>query len=103
MPGLYRVVNGGGTGWAAAIKGLDICGKTGTGQIISKENPEYKELVKQDRFKPHSWFASFAPRREPKVAMVVFIENGGDAGAIAAPLARKIYRKIFHIRGEKTP
>lgn len=103
IEGLYRVVNNGGTGWAAAIKGLDVCGKTGTGQIISKENPEYKELVKQDRFKPHSWFASFAPRQEPKVAMVIFIENGGDAGKIAAPLARKIYKKIFHDKRGKTP
>ncbi|MCK4766135.1 MAG: penicillin-binding protein 2 [Candidatus Aminicenantes bacterium] len=95
IEGLFRVVNSGGTGWAACIKGLDICGKTGTGQIISKENPEYDELVKQERFKPHSWFASFAPRREAKYAMVIFIENGGDAGSIAAPLARKIYRKLF--------
>jgi cell division protein FtsI/penicillin-binding protein 2 len=30
--------------------------------------------------------------------MVVFIENGGDAGRIAAPLARKIYKKIFPTR-----
>jgi len=95
IEGLFRVVNNGGTGWAAAVKGLDICGKTGTGQIISKENSDYKELVKQERFKPHSWFASFAPRNNPKFAMVVFIENGGDAGKIAAPLARKIYKKLF--------
>jgi penicillin-binding protein 2 len=98
IEGLFRAVNGGGTGWAAAVKGLDICGKTGTGQIISKDNPDYKELVKQDRFRPHSWFASFAPRDNPKIAMVVFIENGGDAGRIAAPLARKIYKKIFPTR-----
>lgn len=96
IEGLYRVVNGGGTGWAAAVKGLDICGKTGTGQIISKENPDYKDLTKQERFKPHSWFASFAPRDNPRIAVVVFIENGGDAGAIAAPLARQIYNRIFY-------
>lgn len=98
IEGLYRVVNSGGTAWAASIKGLDICGKTGTGQIISKENPDYKELVKQPRFTPHSWFASFAPRNNPQVAMVVFVENGGDAGRVAAPLARKIYKKIFQSR-----
>ncbi|MCI0470464.1 MAG: penicillin-binding protein 2 [Candidatus Aminicenantes bacterium] len=95
IEGLYRVVNSGGTGRAAAVKGLDICGKTGTGQIISKENPDYKDLLKQERFKPHSWFASFAPRDNPRIAVVVFIENGGDAGAVAAPLARKIYERVF--------
>ena len=95
IEGLFRVVNDGGTGRAARIPGFDICGKTGTQQIISKENPKYKELVKQKRFKPHSWFVSFAPRDNPRYAMVVFVENGGDAGGIAAPLAGKIYRKLF--------
>lgn len=95
IEGLYRVVNDGGTGRAAKIDGLDICGKTGTQLILSLENPNYKQLVKQKRFKPHSWFASFAPRNNPEIAMVVFVENGGDAGAIAAPMAKKIYKKIF--------
>jgi len=95
IEGLYRVVNGEGTARSAKIPGLDICGKTGTQQIISKENPNYKKLVKQKRFKPHAWFVSFAPRENPKIAMVVFVENGGDAAAIAAPISSRIYRKIF--------
>lgn len=96
IEGLYRVVNKeGGTGRAARIKGLDVCGKTGTQQIISKENPNYKTLVKQERFKPHAWFVSFAPREKPEVAVVVFVENGGDAGAVAAPIAGKIYKRVF--------
>jgi penicillin-binding protein 2 len=95
IKGLYKVVNDGGTGRAAKVPGFDICGKTGTQQIISKENPNYRTLVKQKRFKPHSWFVSFAPRDNPKFAMVVFVENGGDAGAVAAPMAAKIYKEIF--------
>jgi penicillin-binding protein 2 len=93
--GLYKVVNAKGTARFSRVPGLDICGKTGTQQIISKENQNYKNLVKQKRFKPHAWFASFAPREKPEIAMVVFVENGGDAGAIAAPMAAKIYKKIF--------
>jgi penicillin-binding protein 2 len=96
IEGLHRVVNDGGTGRAARIDGLDICGKTGTQLILSLENPNYKQLVKQKRFMPHAWFVSFAPRIKPEIAMVVFVENGGDAGAVAAPIARKIYKKIFH-------
>ncbi len=95
IEGLYRVVNAGGTGNAAKIIGKDVCGKTGTQQVISKEHPNYKNLVKLPQFKPHSWFVSFAPRNNPKYAMVVFIENGGDAGGVAAPIAGKIYKKLF--------
>lgn len=95
IEGLYKVVNDGGTGRAARVPGLDICGKTGTQQVISKENPNYRQLVKQKQFKPHSWFISFAPKDNPEIAMVIFVENGGDAGAVAAPMAAKIYKKIF--------
>jgi len=95
IEGLYRVVNGGGTGHAAQLPGYDVCGKTGTQQIISKENPKYRELVKDKRFTPHSWFVSFAPRYNSRYAVVVFVEHGGDAGGVAAPLAGKIYRKLF--------
>ncbi len=95
IEGLFKVVNEGGTGRAARIDGLDICGKTGTHLVLSLENPDYNQLIKQKRFWPHAWFASFAPRNNPEIAMVVFVENGGDAGAVAAPIARKIYKKIF--------
>lgn len=99
VEGLFRVVNEGGTARAAAIAGLDICGKTGTSQIIAKENPNYDMLTKEKRFMPNSWFVSFAPKDNPRLAMVVLIENGGDAGAIAAPLAARIYQKYFADEG----
>jgi len=95
VDGLFRVVNEEGTGRTAAIVGLDICGKTGTSQIIAKDNPRYKTLTKEKRFMPNSWFVSFAPKENPRVAMVVLVENGGDAGVIAAPLAARIYKKYF--------
>jgi penicillin-binding protein 2 len=95
IEGLFRVVNNGGTGRAARIVGLDICGKTGTSQILAKENPRYKVLTREKKFMPHSWFVSFAPRKDPRLAMVVLVENGGDAGAIAAPMAAQIYKKCF--------
>jgi penicillin-binding protein 2 len=95
VEGLFRVVNNEGTGRAAAIAGLDICGKTGTSQIIAKDNPRYKTLAKEKKFMPNSWFVSFAPRDNPRLAMVILVENGGDAGVIAAPLAARIYNKYF--------
>ncbi len=96
IEGLWRVVNMDGTGKASMLEGLDICGKTGTQQIISKSIPNYKNLVKLDKYKPHAWFASFAPRNNPRYAMVVFVENGGDAGGVAVPIAGAIYRKLFN-------
>ena len=95
------------SGWSMAteragrpsVDGLDICGKTGTSQIIAKDNPQYKRLTQEKRFMPHSWFVSFAPRKNPRLAVVVLVENGGDAGAIAAPLAGRIYRKYFENEG----
>ncbi|MBU4268598.1 MAG: penicillin-binding protein 2 [Acidobacteria bacterium] len=99
IEGLFRVVNNEGTGRAAKIDGLDICGKTGTSQIIAKENPRYKKLTQEKKFMPHSWFVSFAPMVNPRLAMVVLVEHGGDAGAIAAPLAAQIYKKYFENEG----
>ena len=50
IKGLFKVVNEGGTGRSAKVEGLDICGKTGTSQIIAKENPDYKKLVKNGKY-----------------------------------------------------
>ncbi|MDY0297857.1 MAG: penicillin-binding protein 2 [Acidobacteriota bacterium] len=95
IEGMFRSVNDEGTGKAARVPGLEICGKTGTQQVISKDNPRYRELAQQKRFRPHSWFASFAPRTNPRYAVVVLVEHGGDAGEIAAPLAARVYRRLF--------
>lgn len=95
IEGMFRAVNDEGTGRAARVPGIEICGKTGTQQIISKDNPRYDELVKQKRFRPHAWFASFAPRTDPRYAVVVLVEHGGEAGEIAAPLAARVYRRLM--------
>ena len=41
----------------------------------------------------HAWFAGFAPTDEPKIAIVVFLEEGGRGGLNAAGLAGKIFAK----------
>jgi len=85
---LWSVVNQGGTGAAARIPGLDVAGKTGTAQIIAKS--------RADKGEDHAWFASFAPVRDPEVVVVVLVERGGKGGQVAAPIARKILKAIFH-------
>lgn len=75
--GMYRAVNSGygsgGTASVAAVKGLDICGKTGTAQ-----NPHGHD---------HSVFICFAPMDNPKIAVAAYVENGGFGATWAAPIA----------------
>jgi penicillin-binding protein 2 len=84
---LSGVVNEGGTGGAARIPGVDVAGKTGTAQSVSKSD----SAKGQD----HAWFASFAPAQDPEVVVVVMVERGGKGGQVAAPIARQIYQAIF--------
>lgn len=80
---MFDVVNtGGGTAGSARLWDVDICGKTGTAQ-----NPHGKD---------HAWFVSFAPYKNPEIAVVVFVENAGFGGDVAAPIARKFYDAYFH-------
>jgi penicillin-binding protein 2 len=66
-----------GTGAAAQVPGIIVCGKTGT-----VEN--YYKGVKQ---KDHAFFAAFAPRENPKIAIAVICENAGFGSTTSAPIA----------------
>lgn len=79
---MSRVVNTSkGTGRAARIRDIEVCGKTGTA-----ENPHGD---------PHAWFIGFAPRDNPKIAIAVVVENGGSGGAVAAPIAGRVLTQFF--------
>jgi penicillin-binding protein 2 len=93
--GMWGVVNGYGTGGNARIEGKDICGKTGTAQVISNQN----RLLAQQRnktadFRDNGWFIFFAPRDNPRVAGVVFLEHGIH-GPNAASVAHHILATFF--------
>ena len=80
IEGMYLAVNApkgsGATATIAAVKDLEICGKTGTAQ-----NPHGKD---------HSVFICFAPRDNPKIAVAAYIENAGFGATWAAPIASLI-------------
>ena len=76
VEGMWRGVNVGGTSTAARLEGLDVCGKTGTAQ-----NPHGRD---------HSTFLSFAPKNDPKIAISVYVENGGFGASAALPIASLI-------------
>ena len=89
--GMYRAVNSGfgsgGTASIAAVKGLDICGKTGTAQ-----NPHGDD---------HSVFICFAPKDNPKIAVAAYVENGGFGATWAAPIASLLTE--MYLNGEICP
>ena len=85
IDGMYMAVNGGGsaggTAFAAAIPGLDVCGKTGTAQ-----NP---------RGADNSGFICFAPKDDPKIAIAAYIENAGFGATWACPIASLMVEKYL--------
>jgi len=96
--GLWKVVNeDGGTGGNARVEGLDISGKTGTVQVVAQHGWIKSEGMPY-RSRDHAWFASFAPRDNPQMVVVVFIEHGGHGGTESAPLAKLIYESRFKDR-----
>jgi penicillin-binding protein 2 len=90
--GLWGVVNGGGTGGRARIVGHDVAGKTGTAQVISNAGRVASRSTKDLR--DNGWFVFFAPRDNPKIAGVVFLEHGIH-GPNAASVAHHILDTFF--------
>ncbi len=68
----------------AHIPGWDVCGKTGTA-----ENPHGTD---------HSTYLTFAPRDNPKIAVSVYVENGGFGAATAMPIASLL--EEYYLTGE---
>ncbi len=80
---------------SSAIKGtckylghsnIVMCGKTGTAQ---------------NRGQDHSVFMGFAPMNNPKIALAVYVENGGFGADFAVPIARVLMEQ--YINGKLSP
>jgi penicillin-binding protein 2 len=91
--GMWNVVNSpSGTGRRARIDGKDVCGKTGTAQVISNQGRLAARTTKNLR--DHGWFVFFAPRDNPEIAGVVFVEHGVHS-ANAASITHHILDTYF--------
>lgn len=76
-----------GTGRGSKVEGITVCGKTGT-----VEN--YYRGVKQPN---HSFFAAFAPRENPKIAIMCVVENSGRyGGTYAGPIVSLMIEKYIN-------
>jgi cell division protein FtsI/penicillin-binding protein 2 len=80
-----------GTGTLAAVPGLRICGKTGTAEVQDVFNRKSGKIT---------WFAAFAPYKEPKYAVVVMVEEGVSGARTCAPIAGKVYSAILDCERE---
>ena len=70
-----------GTATGAAVSGVQVAGKTGSAQ-----NPHGQS---------HAWFVGFAPAEQPRLCIAVVVENAGSGGAVAAPIAGRMFKEAF--------
>ena len=90
IKGMWMAVNEQGTARAARIKDFNVCGKTGSTQVVSTETQKKME-ERGTKIETHSWFTGFAPRNDPEIVVTIIIEYGGMGGSTAAPLARNLF------------
>ena len=87
------VVSGTGTGAFSGFP-IEVSGKTGTGQVFGR-NPNGS--LKDDT----SWFASFAPSKNPRYAVVMMVGQGGFGASTSGVGVRHIYETLFGVTGNK--
>lgn len=78
-----------GTAYFLGIDGIEMCGKTGTAENFAKINGKRVQL------KDHSIFVAFAPKKDPKIAIAVFVENGGFGSTVAGPITTLMVEKYI--------
>ena len=97
--GLYGVVNeGGGTGYHLRLQNVDLCGKSGTAQLMSYDAAKRLGTKTMD-----GWFVGFAPRRNPEIVIAAIVqdtmEHGGEA---AGPVVRDIVKAYYDKKNART-
>ncbi len=93
--GLHAVYTN-GTAHHLQIEGINICGKTGTAENFARIGGKKVQL------KDHSIFVAFAPMENPKIALAVFVENGGYGATIAGPIATLMIEKYVRKKITRT-
>jgi penicillin-binding protein 2 len=79
-----------GTGKWSQVKGIEICGKTGTSENYTVVSG------KRIKLEDHSILVAFAPKDNPKIAIAIFVENGGYGSRIAAPITSLMIEKYLN-------
>jgi penicillin-binding protein 2 len=88
IQGLFDVYNI-GTARSLKVPDINICGKTGTAENYIRVGTKRVKLA------DHSIFVAFAPMENPKIAIAVFVENGGFGATIAGPITSLMIEKYL--------
>ncbi len=82
-----RMAVTGGTCRLANLPDIEVCGKTGTAQ-----NPHGRD---------HSAFIGFAPYKDPKIAVCVYVENAGFGATFGVPIGSLLIER--YLKGKIDP
>jgi penicillin-binding protein 2 len=87
--GMWKVVQGaGGTARGAAIETIEMGGKTGTADVLYKVGTR---TIQEN----NTWFISFAPYQNPKLAVCTMVQGGHRGGSSAAPIVRRVIEQTL--------
>lgn len=76
----------GGTGKSAAVKGVEVCGKTGTAEVSGDKSVAN-----------HAWFVGYISGEDHPLAIAVVLEHAGSGGGKAAPVAGKVLKEAVRL------
>ena len=91
----------GGTSYRSRLenKKFTFAGKTGSSQIKRFTEAQREAEVKQENLdykdRDHALFIAYAPVSDPKYAISVVVEHGGSGSKAAAPIAKKVIKKVL--------
>ena len=97
----------GGTSYRSRIedKKYQFAGKTGTAQVkkITERDRELDLDTAQIPYeeRDHAWYIAFGPYKNPRYAVSILVEHGGSGSSAAAPLAKKLFKKIVDRHEER--
>ena len=99
--GMYGAVNWpNGTATRVRVPGVVVAGKTGTAEFARDWDKDGQpDRDDKDNLPTHAWFTAFAPYIDPEIVVTVFVANGGEVSAVAAPIANQVLNAYFAAKG----
>jgi penicillin-binding protein 2 len=100
--GMYGAMNFPyGTATRIKVPGVVLAGKTGTAEFARDWDKDGKpDRDDKGNLPTHAWFTAFAPYVDPEIVVTVFVMNGGEGSAVAAPVAGEILNAYFEAKNQ---